>query len=145
MLTLDDGEPPVTIHSPCPPNVIPILDRHSAVIEWHSTRGSRLRASPPRPWSGPGSRHDRGLTRAVNSQRRCGHRDEPFALGLTPRITRRIYPRRLVFCGCRGGLVPGSARSGVSAPPIAVSRSRSGPTRSPFWALCRNWLSGFTV
>ena len=38
MLTLDDGEPPVTIHSPCPPNVIPILDRHSAVIEWHSTR-----------------------------------------------------------------------------------------------------------
>lgn len=39
MLTLDDGEPPVTIHSPCPPNVIPILDRHSAVIEWHSTPG----------------------------------------------------------------------------------------------------------
>jgi hypothetical protein len=27
MLTLDDGEPPETTHSPCPLNVTPILDR----------------------------------------------------------------------------------------------------------------------
>ena len=43
------------------------------------------------------------------------------------------------------GLAPGSAGSGVSVPPIAVSRASSGPTRSPCWALCRNSLSGFTV
>lgn len=51
MLTLDDGEPPVTIHSPCPPNVIPILDRHSAVIEWHSTPGRRSVRRTPAPRS----------------------------------------------------------------------------------------------
>ena len=56
MLTLDDGEPPVTIHSPCPPNVIPILDRHSAVIEWHSTwdPDSALHRQGRGPGQGPG-------------------------------------------------------------------------------------------
>jgi hypothetical protein len=38
MLTLDDGEPPETIHSPCPLSVTPTLDRQ---------RGERVMALHP--------------------------------------------------------------------------------------------------